>query len=85
MASIKVDLPDSLLEWIDAEVVGQAESASVGDYIANLISEDFKQRNGGYTLDQLRGIVEDAEASGISPRSPRDIFEDVLQRIRRGA
>lgn len=85
MARIVVELPDSVVAWIEEEVVGQGDRATVGEYIIALINEDIQRRSGDFSVEELREIIDDAEASGISSRTPREIFEEVRQRVRRGA
>jgi Arc/MetJ-type ribon-helix-helix transcriptional regulator len=85
MPSITIELPDEILAWIDEDIVARGEHPSVGAYIHWLVERHASELGGGFTVEELRKLVDDAEASGISPKMPDEILDGVLLRFRRGA
>jgi antitoxin ParD1/3/4 len=75
MATMTVSLPDQMKEWIEGRVIARGDYASVSDYVRDLIRRDRARRDEELTLDDLRKLVSDARASGISTRSVEDIFD----------
>jgi len=63
MADITVTLPDRVKDMIEAQV-GEDGFASSGDYIAELVQRDHDRR-----LEELRRIVADGLASGVSTKT----------------
>ncbi|MCE7030378.1 ribbon-helix-helix domain-containing protein [Jiella avicenniae] len=86
MASVTPSMPDAMKEWIDRRIV-DGEYASTSDYIRDLVRRDRERRSHpDLTLDDLRLMVEEARASGISDRSMEDIKAEARRRAaaRRG-
>lgn len=74
MTNLNIAVPDSVRDWIEAQVAtGQYSSAS--DYINALIREDQQARE----LIQLRLI--DGEESGTSGRSVGKIADQARRRL----
>jgi antitoxin ParD1/3/4 len=63
MATLTVSVPDSMKGWIDDQVE-EGGFASAGDYLSELVRQDQEKR-----LEELRRIVDEGLASGISTRT----------------
>ena len=63
MGTMTVSLPESMREWIDAQVE-DGDFATPGDYLGDLVRQDQEKR-----LEKLRRIVDEGLASGISTRT----------------
>ena len=72
MATLNVSLPDTMREWIDAQVQG-GEYANASDYIRDLIRHDQWSR------EALRRALIEAEHSGVSSRRVTDIITEFFQ------
>jgi len=73
MATVSVSLSDRTKEYIDAQVEG-GDLADPGDYLRDLIRRDQEQR-----LDELRRVVAEARASGVSSRTTDEIFAEAVE------
>ncbi len=76
MATLNISMPDTMREWIDAQIKG-GEYANASDYIRDLIRHDQRQR------DSLRLALIEGEKSGRSGRSVSDIVRDTKRRLKR--
>ena len=80
MASVTLSMPDAMKKWIDGRIV-EGEYASTSDYVRDLVRRDRERRaRPDLTLDDLRQIVDEARASGISDRSMDDIKTEARNR-----
>jgi antitoxin ParD1/3/4 len=70
MATMTVSLPDPMKDWIEAQIRSGAYATS-SDYVRDLIRRDREQKD---RLSALRNLIDEAEASGISPRDVEEIF-----------
>ncbi|PZR93920.1 MAG: type II toxin-antitoxin system ParD family antitoxin [Hyphomicrobiales bacterium] len=75
MATMTVSLPDPMKDWIEAQI-SRGEYASASDYVRDLVRRDRARREPELTIEDLRKLVADAKASGISNRSVDDIFAE---------
>lgn len=74
MGKLHISLDDSTETWLH-EQAGEDVSAYVGDLIV-------KDRLRKAAEDELRQMLDKAAASGISPRTPQQIMEDVRRKLR---
>jgi antitoxin ParD1/3/4 len=72
MATMTISLPDPMKEWVETQI-RTGDYASSSDYVRDLIRKDREQRD---RLNALRAMIDDAEASGISPRSVDEVFAE---------
>lgn len=73
MATMNVSLPDPMKVWVEAQArTGRYSNAS--DYVRDLIRRDQEQ-TGKWTA--LQRYLDEAEASGTSPRSVEEIVAEV--------
>ncbi|ESQ75041.1 type II toxin-antitoxin system ParD family antitoxin [Asticcacaulis sp. AC402] len=79
MATMTVSLPDQMKDWIEA-LTQNGEYASSSDYVRDLVRRDRAsrevRRGQEMTLEDLRHLVAEARAGGISSRTVDDIFAD---------
>lgn len=77
MATMNISLPDKMKEWVE-EQVATGRYANASDLIRDLIREDQDRSRG---LDELRALIDEGIASGISDRTVADIRRDVLAEL----
>ena len=77
MATLNVSMPDSMREWIDAQIEA-GEYANASDYIRDLIRHDQRER------DRFRLMLIEGEKSGPSARSVTDIARQTKRQLGRG-
>jgi len=63
MVTMSVSVPEKMKEFIDAQIDG-GEFTDAGDYLRDLVRRDHDRR-----LEELRTIVDEALAGGISDRT----------------
>lgn len=74
MATMTISLPDPMKEWIEAQIK-EGEYASTSDYVRDLVRRDRERRSHPeLTIDDLRRLVEESRASGVSPNKVPDIL-----------
>lgn len=79
MATMTFSLPDDVKEYVEAHV-GE-DFADAGEFVAELVRRDRESR-----LGELRKIVDEGLASGISESTVDQIFDAAVERVRaRGA
>lgn len=77
MATMNVSLPDAMKDWVEGRArTGRYSNAS--DYVRDLIRRD---QEGAEKIAAMQRLVDEAEASGVSPNS----MADILAAARRGA
>ncbi|WAJ26248.1 ribbon-helix-helix domain-containing protein [Antarcticirhabdus aurantiaca] len=79
MATLTITISDGLADWIEGRVQA-GDYASANHYLAVLVANDRQkpssQSSAPLSIDDLRRIVDDAEASGISDRNIADIVAE---------
>jgi antitoxin ParD1/3/4 len=78
MATMTVSLPDSMKDWIEAQI-RQGDYASVSDYVRDLVRRDRDRREQELTLDELRKKLAASRDSGISARTVDEIFAEARE------
>lgn len=73
MATMNISLPDEMKAFVEGQVA-TGQYANTSDYIRDVIRE--RQ----VAVDRLRALIEEGEASGISPRSFDEILADIKER-----
>lgn len=73
MATMNISLPDEMKAFVEGQVA-TGQYANTSDYIRDVIRE--RQ----VAVDRLRALLEEGEASGISPRSFDEILADIKER-----
>jgi len=81
MATMNVSLPDALKAWAESE----ARSGSYGntsDYVRDLIRRDQQRKK---AIRELRQLIDEGVASGVSTRTVDEIFEDAMSQAQSGS
>jgi antitoxin ParD1/3/4 len=78
MATMTVSLPDPMKDWIEAQIK-TGDYATSSDYVRDLVRRDREHKD---KLTALRHILDEAEASGISPRTLDEIFAEARVKAR---
>jgi antitoxin ParD1/3/4 len=74
-----ISMPDEMGEWIENRIrSGQYNNDS--EYFRDLVRHDQQRQE---AISQLRRMLDEAEASGISPRQVPDIMRNVEERLRK--
>ncbi len=81
MATMTVSLPDPMKDWIET-LTRDGEYSSSSDYVRDLVRRDRERRREEMTLEELRQLIADARDSGISTRSPDQIFAEARAIVR---
>lgn len=77
MATMNVSLPDAMKDWVESRAqTGRYSNAS--DYVRDLIRRDQER---AAKLVALQRLVDEAEASGVSPNSMSDILQAARRRV----
>lgn len=81
MAHVSVDLSPDLQQHLDARAADGGFHDSAG-YLRALAEQD----RAAYTADvaRVQALIDEGIASGIDPRSPEQILDEVIARIGRG-
>ena len=78
MATMNVSLPDPMKAWVEAQAqTGRYSNAS--DYVRDLIRRYQEQAD---RVAALQRYLDEAEASGISPRSVKEIVAEARANAR---
>lgn len=77
MATMNISLPDKMKQWVE-EQVATGRYANSSDLIRDLIREDQDRVRG---LDELRALIDEGIASGVSDRTVADIRREVLAEL----
>jgi antitoxin ParD1/3/4 len=82
MATMTISLPDPMKDWIEARI-REGEYASTSDYVRDLVRRDKERRaHPELTMDDLRQIVEESRASGMSDESVSSILAKAKKQAR---
>lgn len=76
MATLNISMPDSMREWIDAQVAAD-RYANASDYIRDLVRRDQRER------ESMQLALTGGERSGVSKRSLSDIARHAKRRLQR--
>ena len=81
MATMNISLPDQMKKWVEDQT-RDGRYANSSDVVRDLIRrEQIKAEKIAY----WRTLVEEAEASGVSEQSPREVIEEARAELRRRA
>ncbi|MDP3314578.1 MAG: type II toxin-antitoxin system ParD family antitoxin [Devosia sp.] len=73
MATMNISLPDQMKEWVDTRIGGGTYS-SASDYMRDLVRKDQEH------IAWLQREIDKGIASGISDKTPEEIFKHARQR-----
>lgn len=78
MATMNVSLPDAMKEWVESQTrTGRYGNAS--DYVRDLIRRDQERAD---KIAAMQRLIDEAEESGISPRSLDEIIASAREQAR---
>ncbi len=78
MPDARLKMRPELKDWIDSRVA-TGEFASAEAYLSDLVERDIAAKGTAEErIAALRQIVEDAERSGVSERTNREIFAEAV-------
>ena len=80
MTQITISMPEQINEWVQTQV-GTGRYADAEEYLHALVQRDRERKE--QAMQELRRIIEKAEASGISKRTLPEIWEAARQEARR--
>jgi antitoxin ParD1/3/4 len=72
MATMNISLPDQMKAWVEAQSEG-GRYANSSDYVRDLIRADQVRAE---KIAHMQRLIDEARASGISDKTPRQIFEE---------
>jgi antitoxin ParD1/3/4 len=77
MATMNISLPDQMKAWVEAQSEG-GRYANSSDYVRDLIRADQVRAE---KIAHMQRLIDEARASGISPRTIEDIRAEAKARI----
>jgi antitoxin ParD1/3/4 len=72
-------MPDQMNKWVEAQI-SAGRYGNVSEYFRDLVRRDQETREAA--IQELRQIVDEAEAGGISERTIDEVFEAARQKAR---
>ena len=72
MTRYTITLPKPIADYIDRRLA-EGAFASMNDYVADLVDREISHRKQAEA--ELRGLLDEAEESGLSERGMHDVFE----------
>ena len=72
MSRLTISMPDQMNDWVDAQIAS-GRYGNVSEYFRDLVRRDQERREDA--IQELRTMLDKAEASGVSGRSLEDIRE----------
>ena len=79
MARLTISMPDQMNDWVEAQV-SAGRYGNVSEYFRDLVRRDQERRE--TAINELRMMLERAEASGVSKRSVSEILEAAREEAR---
>ena len=74
-----ISMPDEMGAWIESRIQS-GEYSNDSEYFRDLVRHDQKRQD---AIKQLRQMLDDAEASGVSDKTVEDIWEEAKSRYLR--
>ena len=79
MSRLTISMPDQMNDWVEAQIRA-GRYGNVSEYFRDLVRRDQERREGA--IQQLREMLDRAEASGLSGRTLREIMEAAREEAR---
>ena len=79
MSRLTISMPDQMNEWVE-EQVSLGRYGNVSEYFRDLVRRDQERRE--QAIEDLRALMDRAEASGISKRSLTQVMDAARQEAR---
>ena len=81
MATMNISLPDQMKAWVEAQTEGGRYSNS-SDYVRDLIRREQIKAD---KIAHWQKLIAEADASGVSDQSPREVIEELRAQLRRAS
>lgn len=72
MNALSLNLRHDIREWIEAKV-RKGEYASAAEYLSELVERDRESRSDEERIEEIRKMIAESEASGVSDMTIEDI------------
>lgn len=79
MTRLTISMPEQMNEWVEAQIM-VGRYGNVSEYFRDLVRRDQERREGA--IAELRAMLDQAEASGISKRTLPEVLEAARQEAR---
>ena len=79
MSRLTISMPDQMNDWVEAQV-SAGRYGNVSEYFRDLVRRDQERRD--TAINELRIMLERAEASGVSKRSSSEILDAAREEAR---
>lgn len=79
MSRLTISMPDQMNDWVEAQV-SAGRYGNVSEYFRDLVRRDQERREAAF--DDLRNMLERAEAGGVSTRGLSDIMAAAREEAR---
>jgi antitoxin ParD1/3/4 len=79
MSRLTISMPDQMNDWVEAQV-SAGRYGNVSEYFRDLVRRDQERREAAF--DDLRNMLERAEAGGVSTRGLSDIMAATREEAR---
>lgn len=79
MNRLTISVPDQMSEWVEAQI-SAGRYGNVSEYFRDLIRRDQERKEAA--INELRTMLDRAEASGISNKTLPDVMEAARQEAR---
>ena len=80
MSRLTISMPDQMNDWVEAQV-SAGRYGNVSEYFRDLVRRDQERRD--TAINELRVMLERAEASGVSKRSLSEILDAAREEARK--
>ena len=79
MSRLTISVPDQMNEWVEAQI-SAGRYGNVSEYFRDLVRRDQERKESA--LNELRAMLDRAEASGISDKTLPEVLEAARQEAR---
>lgn len=80
MSRLTISMPDQMNEWVEAQI-NAGRYGNVSEYFRDLVRHDQERRESA--IEELRIMLDQAEAHGVSGRSLSETLDAARQEARR--
>ncbi|WP_299176682.1 type II toxin-antitoxin system ParD family antitoxin [uncultured Brevundimonas sp.] len=81
MATMNISLPDQMKAWVE-EQAKSGRYANASDVVRDLIRREQVKAE---KIAHWQTLIDEADASGVSEQSPREIIEELRAQFRRAS
>lgn len=79
MSRLTISVPDQMNEWVEAQI-SAGRYGNVSEYFRDLVRRDQERKEAA--INELRAMLDRAEASGISDKTLPEVLEAARQEAR---